>query len=272
MRVDIKDGYYGFGIFDSGKTFPNQTLTKRHVVANYEIEFYTEPCGTTYINDSPCKIRPGRVLCIKPGTERYSELPLRSHYLKVTPTGSETDKILDGILDRFMSVRIERYTDIIHQMLAAESRGDSLLCHAKYLEIIALLAEESKRQEKIRMLDGNGRDAVSRGLDYIEAHYSGKCTLRDIAAHAHFSSVYFHGIFKKAIGKTPNEYLAEYRIERAKEMLLIEDMDIARIAVAAGFSSQSYFNYAFKNAVGQTPREYRERSLEKYFSYDGKIH
>ena len=127
MQVEIKDGFYGFGIFDSSKTFPNQKLTKKHVVTNYEIEFYTEPCGITYINGSPCKIRPGRVLCIKPGTQRYSELPLRSHYLKITPTGTETDRVLDGILDRFMSARIERYTEIIHDMLAAENRGLKLL-------------------------------------------------------------------------------------------------------------------------------------------------
>ncbi len=272
MNVEVKNGYYGFGIFDSGKTFPNQKLTERHRVSNYEIEFYTEPCGTTYINGAPCKIRPGRVLCIKPGTERYSELPLRSHYLKVTPTDAATDKMLDEILDKFISERIEKYTEIIHEMLAAESRGDELLCHAKYLEIIALLSEESKRQAQIRILAGGGRDAVSRGLDYIEKHYAEKCTLEDISAYAHFSPVYFHGIFKKAIGKTPNEYLTLYRIEKAKQMLLMENMEIASIAAAAGFSSQSYFNYTFKKITGETPSHYREKSLEKYFSYDGKIH
>lgn len=271
MKIEIQGGDYGFGIFDSEKTFPNQTLTKKHVVENYEIEFYTEPCGTTYINGSPCQIRKGRVLCIKPGTERYSELPLRSHYLKVRPRKDECEEVLSGVLERFISQNVEKYTAIIHEMLAAESRGDLLFCHAKFLEIVATLAEESKRQAKIRALAGGGRDAVSRGLDYIEAHYAEKCTLEDIAAYAHFSPVYFHGIFKKAIGKTPSEYLAKLRIEKAKQMLLIENMEIASIAAAAGFSSQSYFNYAFKSATGETPSEYRERSLEKYFSYDGKI-
>ncbi len=271
MNLEIKDGKYGFGIFDSGKTFPNQTLTKKHTVENYEIEFYTEPCGTTYVNGEPCKIRPGRVLCVKPGTERYSELPLRSHYLKVSPTGSEIDRVLDGILEKFISEKIDIYTSAIHEMLSAESRSDKLLCHAKFLEIVALLAEDSRRQAQIRALVGGGRDAVSRGLDYIEKHFAERCTLEDIAAYAHFSPVYFHGIFKKAIGKTPNEYLSALRIEKAKQMLLIENMDIASVAAATGFSSQSYFNYAFKASVGKTPSEYRERSLEKYFSYDGKI-
>lgn len=272
MRVEVKNGDYGFGIFDSGKTLPNQKITERHTVSNYEIEFYTEPCGTTYINGTPCKIRPGRVLCIKPGTERYSELPLRSHYIKVRPTGGNTDEILNEMLDKFTSERIEKYTDIIHEMLSAENRGDTLLCHAKFLEIIALLSEESKRQAKIRNLAGGGRDAVSRGLDYIEKHFAEKCTLDDISAYAHFSPVYFHGVFKKAIGKTPSEYLAEFRIEKAKQLLLSENVEIASVAAATGFSSQSYFNYAFKRVTGETPSEYRKRSLEKYFSYDGKIH
>ena len=271
MKVEIKDGDYGFGIFNSGKTFPDQKLTKKRTVKNYEIEFYTEPCGVTYINGTPCKIRPGRVLCIKPGAERYSELPLRSHYLKVRPSGAEYESLIDGVLESFTSTRIERYTEIIHSMLAAESRGDALFCHAKFLEIIAILSEESKRQAQIQTLAGSGRDAVSRGLDYIEANYSKKCTLEDIAAYAHFSPVYFHGIFKKAIGKTPNEYLSELRIEKAKQMLLVEKTEISSIATALGFASQSYFNYAFKAMTGTTPSEYRERSLEKYFSYDGKI-
>lgn len=271
MNIEITDGSYGFGIFDSGKTFPNQKLTKKHTVSYYEIEFYTEPCGTTYINGHPCKIRPGRVLCVKPGTERYSELPLRSHYLKVKPVGAEYERVLDGVLERFMSTRIEKYTEMIHEMLAAENRGDTLLCHAKFLEIVATIAEESRRQAQIRTLIGGGRDAVSRGLDYIEQHYAERCTLEDISHYAHFSPVYFHTVFKKAIGKTPNEYLAEYRIEKAKQLLLIENMDIASIAASAGFSSQSYFNYSFRRATGETPSEYRERSLGKYYSYDGKI-
>ena len=272
MKIELSDGEYGFGIFDSGKTFPNQKLTEKHAVQNYEIEFYTEACGVTYIGGEPCKIRPGLVLCIKPGTERYTELPLRSHYVKIIPRGSETDAVLDTILDKFTSEHIDRYISVIHEMLAAESKRDSLLCHAKLLEIIALLKEESDRQAKFRTLGSGGRDALCRGLDYIEANYASRCTLEDIAAYAHFSPVYFHGIFKKAIGKTPNEYLAHYRIERAKELLLAENAEIASIATAVGFSSQSYFNYAFKCAVGQTPSEYRKKSLEKYFSYDGKIH
>ncbi len=271
MKFEVMGGTYGFGIFDSEKTFPNQKLTQKHIITNYEIEFFTEPCGVTYINDVPCKIRPGRVFCVKPGTERYSELPLRSYYLKVSPYDPEINKVLNGILDNFVSEKIDKYAGIILEMLFAESRGDELLCHAKFLEIIALLKEDSKRQAQIRTLAGGGRDAVSRGLDYIEEHYSEKCTLEDIAAYAHFSPVYFHGIFKKAIGKTPNEYLASYRIEKAKQMLLMENMEISSIAAAAGFSSQSYFNYSFKSATGQTPSEYREKSLEKYFSYDGKI-
>ena len=271
MDIKIKKGSYGFGIFDSGKTFPNQKLTKKHTVTSYEIEFYTEPCGVTYINGTPCKIRPGHVLCIKPGTERYTELPLRSHYIKVTPNDPQISKILDEVLDMFISARIEKYTEIIHCMLAAESRGNTLFCHAKLLEIIALLSEESERQARIRTLADGGRDAVSRGLDYIEKHYAEKCTLFDIAEHVHFSPVYFHGIFKKAIGKTPSEYLNDFRIEKAKQMLLIENMEIASIAAALGFSSQSYFNYCFKKKTALTPSEYRDMRLEEYFSLDGKI-
>lgn len=271
MNIEINEGSYGFGIFDSEMTFPNQRITQRHTVSCYEIEFYTEACGVTYINGVPCKIRPGRVLCIKPGTERYSELPLRSHYLKILPNVPSINRILDGILDKFMSEKTELYISLIHDMLIAESRGDILFCHAKYMEILALLKEDSKRQAGIRTLDGLGRDSVSRGLSYIEEHYAEKCTLEDIAAHAHFSPVYFHGIFKKAVGKTPNEYLAEYRIEKSKQLLLMESMGIASIAAASGFSSQSYFNYCFKAATGETPSEYRKRSLAKYFSYNGKL-
>ncbi len=271
MSIEITDGCYGFGIFDSEMTFPNRRLTERHTVTCYEIEFYNEACGVTYINGVPCKIRPGRVLCVKPGTERYSELPLRSHYLKVVPSVPGLNVILDGILEKFMSEKIEEYIALIHDMLIAESRGDILLCHAKLLEILALLNEDSKRQAGIRALDGIGRDSVSRGLSYIEEHYAEKCTLEDIAAYAHFSPVYFHGIFKKAVGRTPNEYLAEYRIEKAKQLLLMENMGISSIAAAVGFSSQSYFNYCFKSMTGETPSEYRKRSLAKYFSYNGRI-
>ena len=54
-------------------------------------------------------------------------------------------------------------------------------------------------------------------------------------------------------------------------MLLIENMEIASIAAALGFSSQSYFNYCFKKNTALSPSEYRNMRLEEYFSLDGKI-
>jgi AraC family transcriptional regulator len=58
---------------------------------------------------------------------------------------------------------------------------------------------------------------------------------------------------------TPHQYVIQRRILNAERLLAKDDIALADIAVACGFSSQAHFTLAFRKEVGVTPAEYRRR-------------
>jgi AraC-like DNA-binding protein len=63
--------------------------------------------------------------------------------------------------------------------------------------------------------------------------------------------------FKKWIRVTPMEYLTQWRVQLACELLREADRRIAEVASAVGYESESAFCVAFTRIVGQRPGSYR---------------
>ena len=62
---------------------------------------------------------------------------------------------------------------------------------------------------------------------------------------------------KVILGTTPNNFIKEFRIKKAKQMLS-NGSQIGRIALDVGFSSQTYFGRCFKEITGQTPKQFQQ--------------
>jgi DNA-binding response OmpR family regulator len=67
--------------------------------------------------------------------------------------------------------------------------------------------------------------------------------------------------FRTRFGRTPMQYLREFRLRQAKELLLSTNLPIATISQRVKFHEVSYFNRAFKLSVGCTPGEFRRTHI-----------
>lgn len=67
----------------------------------------------------------------------------------------------------------------------------------------------------------------------------------------------FEHVFREVTGMSPNKYLMNLRINKAKDLLAETDMSVADVSIFLGFSSQSYFIRIFKKYTGQTPLKYK---------------
>lgn len=96
-------------------------------------------------------------------------------------------------------------------------------------------------------------------------------SVKDISAHVMLSSSYVCTLFKNDTGMTLNQYLTEYRIERAKKLLADPRYKIIDISAKVGYSDGNYFGKIFKRVCGMSPSEYREKetaALRGEFSHD----
>lgn len=65
--------------------------------------------------------------------------------------------------------------------------------------------------------------------------------------------------FKSQLGKTFNEVLTEYRMQKAQELLIKGDMRVGEVAYAVGYNDVKYFSQVFRDYLGCTPSEFSEQ-------------
>jgi AraC-like DNA-binding protein len=101
---------------------------------------------------------------------------------------------------------------------------------------------------------------LSKALQYMHQHLAEEMSLEAIATHIHISQFYFCRLFKQSMGVTPYQYLLQQRVERAKQLLLQDELSIAEIALEVGFANQSHFCVQFKRWVGISPKQFARQA------------
>ncbi len=255
------------GFFDAKNKYVNIDITKRRAVKIFEIELPIESGGISYIDDDKAPIEPTTLICAKPGQMRRTRLPFRCRYIHVMVTHGAIYDILISAPNYIKIGDYSEYKKIFSDMYEYYNRAESkaiIMLSSLFLRLVYLIHKDSHNMPEVNGLSLGCNSLIQNAISYMKENIEKPLTLSEIAAYVSLSPVYFHNCFKAAIGKTPHDFLTEQRIKRATILLISKDWNLAEIAYACGFSSQSYFNYVFKREMGLTPREYVKVSFEKY--------
>ncbi|MFA5658844.1 MAG: AraC family transcriptional regulator [Oscillospiraceae bacterium] len=99
---------------------------------------------------------------------------------------------------------------------------------------------------------------IKKAKEYIAKNYNCyEISLISVADAVNLSPTYFSFIFKKYAGKNFVDYLAQVRLDKAKELLCCSSMQVSEIAYKVGFKDYRYFGQIFKKYTGKTPREFK---------------
>ena len=82
---------------------------------------------------------------------------------------------------------------------------------------------------------------IHEALTYIEHNFQNDITIEDIASVCGLNRTYFGKIFKEALGKTPQEFLVNYRMLKAAELLKLTHLSIGDIGITVGYANQMHF-------------------------------
>ncbi len=95
--------------------------------------------------------------------------------------------------------------------------------------------------------------------NYISENYGDMdLSIMAISEHVHLSGSYVCTLFKSETGITLNQYITEYRLMRAKDLLSDPRNRIGEIAGRVGYSDSNYFSKIFRKSFGLSPSEFRE--------------
>lgn len=107
--------------------------------------------------------------------------------------------------------------------------------------------------------------AMRAMMGYIHMNYDHKILVSDVSRAGHVGNSTCHSLFRRFLGMSPMEYLLNYRIGKATDLLENSDTPMSEIADKTGFASPSYFSECFKEKYALSPSAYRNhvRQTEK---------
>ena len=95
--------------------------------------------------------------------------------------------------------------------------------------------------------------------DELTANLSERVTIEELSRKYLMNATTLKRVFKQVYGETIAAHIKKHRMEEAARLLTATQDDVAAIARAVGYESQSRFTAAFKETYGELPSEYRRR-------------
>lgn len=105
--------------------------------------------------------------------------------------------------------------------------------------------------------------AIKTVLSYITEHYQEKLYVQDLASQINMNEQYFCRFFKRSIGKTPIDYINDYRLNKVIRLLETRDAPVTEVCLECGFNNMGNFQRLFKRKTGTTPLQYRKLYLAR---------
>lgn len=246
IRAELRDVRTNYGI---------------HWHTYFELELVVDGEAIHHLNGKSSKIGRGSLVIIAPtdfhGIEPLSPMKLWNvsfdesllSQRRLTEL-SRPERVRELTLDEDT---LEKAVSLMN-LLSGESKRSDGGCSAELCEcLLTVLARQGSKAKKERSSDGG----IGRAILYMNIHFRDDPSLDTVAAQAGFHPHYFSELFGRVTGKSFSSYLAELKIDYAKNML-DSGFSVTETCHRSGFGSLSTFLTAFKKATGTTPSEYKK--------------
>lgn len=179
-------------------------------------------------------------------TNEFLVLDIPEHLISDAVDGSTSEGIRTEFGDRWHAIRALLLSELDDQLstdnASLTSQSAALLHLVHY---ISSLLTQSRG---------------SRSLHYIHQHYHRPLKVAQLSQIEGYSLSYYSEWFKARTGKSPNAYIQNLRLERAKDLLHHTNFPIHQIAQQVGFEQASSLTRLFQKHERITPQQYRTKT------------
>ncbi len=155
-------------------------------------------------------------------------------------------------------VLFDKYFDSILFYFENPELVNEELLILKLKELLLLLVKTGSGEGVKNILSNLFKPRSYQFRQVIENHLYDNLTLNELAALSNLSLSSFKREFKKIFDDSPAKYIKKMKLEKAKDLLEVSDLNITQITFECGFGDLASFSVAFKEQYGVTPTGYRQ--------------
>lgn len=175
--------------------------------------------------------------------------------------GQQRDKV------RLAIWRINTMQNTLHTLAALE-KDSELTANLKEMEAANEATYPGKHQGGVTMLEephlpvmdssfGSDQYFLEKVFSIIrECYMDPSFSVDNLSQNMGMSRSSFYNKIKAISGQAPADFIRQYRMERAKELLKSKQYSIAEVAFKAGFSDVKYFREVFRKKYNRSPSQY----------------
>lgn len=253
----------GYDICQSGHSYGPA------VRSGYLIHIILNGKGIYKVNQQEYHLEAGDGFLIHPGELIYYEADKNDpwEYIWVGFTGTKVNDYLSystisNTNPTFTLEPASQLVPAINKIIEAtklNSNKNLMIISTLYNFLYVLLAEFPQKTDEIKI---TSKMYVEEALAYIQSHYQENLSVISIADHLAIDRSYLHRIFKSYTNLSPQEYILNFKMEKAAVLLTTTNLKIGDISRSVGYNNTLLFSKTFKKIKQYTPTEYREQNTE----------
>jgi len=236
------------------------------VRTQYLIHYITSGEGSYTVNNKTYKLKENQGFLICPGTVTYYEAAIDNpwSYMWVGFNGVKAETYLNYANLNDENLIFEYSKDNTLKEHISEMLKLNEMDYSNELKLEGLLyffmskLVESRKNTFNKMAYKSAELYLEKSIEFIENNYPNNLKISDIASYIGINRSYLTNIFKKNIAMSPQDFLLNYRIDKACTLLQNTDLSIKVVAKSIGYSDPLTFSKTFKKVKGESPKNYRE--------------
>lgn len=237
----------------------------------YKIHFIHGGTGTVSVGEHSYTLRAGQAFLTYPHIVTFYAADHSDpwNYSWVAFTGEQIEFILSktSLSPEHPVFPMDEHLmpGLYERLIQAAEPADCLDLSLKALmyEFLSLLLQTVPAAPDILPLPKQKSIYVEQCLHFLHAHYCENVTVEMMSATLKLDRKYLSTLFKRTIGLPPQQYLLNFRVAKACELLTETTCTIGEISRSVGYQDPLLFSRMFKKVRGCSPKEYRLRHLHK---------